>query len=150
MLGFTPFKKHANKFNYIPRYFDPRKEARNERRKELRGESAENLDNEYRPGQYVRTQREARAAHRAEKSANSGQQKIIKLVMVAVVLLLLFYLMLPRFMDFFLGQTAAPRQVTVEAPAAEKTPRDAFDQSQISDQEWQEKGIVVVPNDYVE
>ncbi len=21
MLGFTPFKKHANKFNYIPRYY---------------------------------------------------------------------------------------------------------------------------------
>mgnify|MGYP006977413896 CR=1 FL=1 len=21
MLGFSPFKKHANKFNYIPRYY---------------------------------------------------------------------------------------------------------------------------------
>ena len=29
MLGFTPFKKHANKFNYIPRYYDPEKEAVN-------------------------------------------------------------------------------------------------------------------------
>ena len=28
MLGFTPFKKHANKFNYIPRYYDPEKERR--------------------------------------------------------------------------------------------------------------------------
>ena len=28
MLGFTPFKRHANKFNYIPRYYDPEKEAR--------------------------------------------------------------------------------------------------------------------------
>ena len=26
MLGFTPFKKHANKFNYIPRYYDPEKD----------------------------------------------------------------------------------------------------------------------------
>lgn len=32
MLGFTPFKKHANKFNYIPRYYDPEKEAREQRR----------------------------------------------------------------------------------------------------------------------
>ena len=28
MLGFSPFKKHANKFNYIPRYYDPEKEGR--------------------------------------------------------------------------------------------------------------------------
>ena len=40
MLGFTPFKKHANKFNYIPRYYDPEKEAREQRRAELRGERA--------------------------------------------------------------------------------------------------------------
>ena len=25
MSGFTPFKKHANKFNYLPRYYDPEK-----------------------------------------------------------------------------------------------------------------------------
>ena len=37
MLGFTPFKRHANKFNYIPRYYDPEKEAREQRRAELRG-----------------------------------------------------------------------------------------------------------------
>ena len=40
MLGFTPFKRHANKFNYIPRYYDPEKEAREQRRAELRGERA--------------------------------------------------------------------------------------------------------------
>ena len=27
MLGFTPFKRHPNKFNYTPRYYDPEKEA---------------------------------------------------------------------------------------------------------------------------
>ena len=27
MLGFTPFKRHPNKFNYIPRYYDPEKEG---------------------------------------------------------------------------------------------------------------------------
>ena len=51
MLGFTPFKRHANKFNYIPRYYDPEKEAREQRRAELRGERAEDGDREYRPGQ---------------------------------------------------------------------------------------------------
>ena len=28
MSGFGPYKKHPNKFNYIPRYYDPEKEAR--------------------------------------------------------------------------------------------------------------------------
>ena len=32
MSGFTPFKKHANKFNYLPRYYDPEKEERDRRR----------------------------------------------------------------------------------------------------------------------
>ena len=59
MLGFTPFKRHANKFNYIPRYYDPEKEAREQRRAELRGERAGDGDREYRPGQYIRTQRAA-------------------------------------------------------------------------------------------
>jgi len=36
MSGFTPFKKHANKFNYLPRYYDPEKEERDRRRAELR------------------------------------------------------------------------------------------------------------------
>ena len=61
MLGFTPFKRNANKFNYIPRYYDPEKEAREQRRAELRGERVEDGDREYRPGQYIRTQRDARA-----------------------------------------------------------------------------------------
>ena len=65
MLGFSPFKKHANKFNYIPRYYDPEKEAREQRRAELRGERAEDAGREYTPGQYIRTQRDARAARHA-------------------------------------------------------------------------------------
>ena len=28
MLGFTPFKRHPNKFNYIPRYYDPEERGR--------------------------------------------------------------------------------------------------------------------------
>ena len=48
MLGFTPFKRHANKFNYIPRYYDPEKEAREQRRAELRGERVEDGDRESR------------------------------------------------------------------------------------------------------
>ena len=67
MLGFTPFKRHPNKFNYIPRYYDPEKEAREQRRAELRGERAEDAGREYKPGQNIRTQRDARAARRADE-----------------------------------------------------------------------------------
>ena len=57
MLGFTPFKRHPNKFNYIPRYYDPEKEAREQRRAELRGERAEDADRA-KPGMRgVRTRR---------------------------------------------------------------------------------------------
>ena len=44
MLGFSPFKKHANKFNYIPRYYDPEKEAREARRAELHGERSDDAE----------------------------------------------------------------------------------------------------------
>ena len=84
MLGFTPFKRHANKFNYIPRYYDPEKEAREQRRAELRGERAEDGDREYRPGQYIRTQRDARAARRS-KEDDKGRMRIWKMVGAAAV-----------------------------------------------------------------
>lgn len=67
MSGFTPFKKHANKFNYLPRYYDPEKEERDRRRAELRGERAEDAGKEYKPGQYIRTQSQARAAVAAKR-----------------------------------------------------------------------------------
>ena len=84
MLGFTPFKKHANKFNYIPRYYDPEKEAREQRRAELRGERAEDAGGEYRPGQYIRTQRDARAARRS-KEEKTGRGRIWKMAVGAVL-----------------------------------------------------------------
>lgn len=95
MLGFTPFKKHANKFNYIPRYYDPEKEAREQRRAELHGERAEDAGREYKPGQYIRTQREARAARRAGED-KTGQGRILKMAAAAVLVLLFIYLLYPK------------------------------------------------------
>ena len=69
---FTPVKKHANKFRYIPRYYDPEKERREQRRRELHGTSSELDGQEYQPGQYIRTQREAR---RVAQSSNGGGRK---------------------------------------------------------------------------
>lgn len=95
MLGFTPFKRHANKFNYIPRYYDPEKEAREQRRAELRGERVEDGDREYRPGQYIRTQRDARAARRS-KEDDKGRMRIWKMAGAAVIVLLFIYILYPK------------------------------------------------------
>ncbi|MDE6445974.1 MAG: hypothetical protein K2L06_03830 [Alistipes sp.] len=148
MLGFTPFKKHANKFNYIPRYYDPAKEAREERRAELRGERAEDAGREYRPGQYIRTQRAARAERRSRED-ESGRMRVWKLLAVAAAVLLFISLLYPRLAGFFLRARTAPAQTEAAAPLRTE-PRDGFDQSHIGDAEWQEQPIVVVPNDYAE
>ena len=110
MLGFTPFKKHANKFNYIPRYYDPEKEAREQRRAELRGERAEDADREYRPGQYIRTQREARAARRAG-TEEQGRVRMLKIAAAAVLMLLFIYLLYPKLADMVLQLRQPARPV---------------------------------------
>lgn len=133
MLGFTPFKKRANKFNYIPRYYDPQKEAREERRAELRGERAEDAGREYRPGQFLRTQREARAAHRARRD-DSGRMKVWKIAIAAVLVLLFIYLLYPRLADVFIQAQRTPAKVEQVQPET-----GDFDPA---------APIVIVPNDY--
>ncbi len=132
MLGFTPFKKHANKFNYIPRYYDPEKEAREERRAELHGVRAEEAGHEYRPGQYIRTQRAARNARR-EREDRSGRIKILKMGAAAVLVLLFIYLLYPRLAEVFLKAHTTPPAKTEQV--------EEFDPS---------IPITVVPNDYQE
>ncbi len=135
MLGFTPFKKHANKFNYIPRYYDPEKEAREQRRAELRGERAEDAGKEYRPGQLIRTQREARAARR-EREAGKSRNRIWVMAAGAVLVLLFVYLLYPRLANYFLRVADHPG-----VPARTETVEGEFDPY---------APIVVVPNDYEE
>lgn len=132
MLGFSPFKKHANKFNYVPRYYDPEKEAREQRRAELHGERAEDAGREYRPGQYIRTQRDARAARRS-KEEDKGRMKIWKMAGAAVLVLLFIYLLYPRLADVFLRARTTPQKAL---PVTEE-----FDPY---------APITVVPNDYTE
>ena len=96
MSGFTPFKKHANKFNYLPRYYDPEKEERDRRRAELRGERAEDAGKEYKPGQYIRTQSQARAARRREEMSRGSGRMWMMVVLVVLVLLFCY----PRVVAF--------------------------------------------------
>lgn len=132
MLGFSPFKKRANKFNYVPRYYDPEKEAREQRRAELYGERTEDTGGEYRPGQYIRTQREARAARRVNRD-EQGRMKIWKMAAAAVLVLLFIYLLYPRLAEVFIkAQTTPVRALPVTEEFNPYTP------------------ITVVPNDYKE
>ena len=133
---FTPYKKHANRFNYVPRYYNPEKEAREQRRAELRGERAEDAEREYQPGQYIRTQREARAAHR-RSSEDAGRTRVLKMVAAAVLVLLFIYLLYPRLAEVFIRarQGGAAPAADVEAQFEEFNPYAP---------------IVVVPNDYQE
>ncbi|MEG0498503.1 MAG: hypothetical protein RR522_01300 [Alistipes sp.] len=132
MLGFSPFKRHANQFNYIPRYYDPEKEAREQRRAELHGERSDESGGPYRPGQYIRTQHDARAMRRNDKAA-SGQKRIWTMMGGAVLILLFIYLLYPRLADVFLRARTTP--------AATEQATDAFDPY---------APFVIVPNDYEE
>ena len=161
MLGFTPFKKHANKFNYTPRYYDPEAERRAQRRAELRGERPEDAGRAYEPGQYVRTARTARAARReAERSARSKRRFGLLLTGVAV-LLLFFMVIYPRVTALMRQARQAPVPAAAggaapahpSAPAGPTPPHGApmasdLDQSGITDIEWQQMPVTVVPNDY--
>ncbi|WP_297605665.1 hypothetical protein [uncultured Alistipes sp.] len=131
MLGFTPFKKHANRFQYTPRYYDPQKEAREQRRAELSGRRLEDADKEYVPGQYIRTQREVRAARRA-REAREGQMRMWKMVVGIALVLLFLGILYPRLADVFLRVRQQPATVAVDE-------YDEFDPY---------APITIVPNDY--
>ena len=128
---FTPHKK-ANKFNYIPQFYDPVKEAREQRRRELRGESVE-TDNaaEYTPGMYLRTQRDARAERRRNVSAGGSKSSGIVVAAMVVLLLLFVYMLYPRIIGL-LSMSGNKRTVTVTEEFDPYAP------------------ILVVPNDYQE
>lgn len=96
MSFFRPHKRHPRQFNYIPRYYDPVKEERDRRRRELHGTSSDDAE-PYTPGKYIRTQREARDASRGEGGAMSG---MLRLLLIAVVLGFAMLIFLPRFVRF--------------------------------------------------
>ena len=130
---FSPVKKHANKFRYIPRYYDPEKERREQRRRELHGTSSEQEGAEYQPGQYIRTQRDAR---RAAKSNNEGGRKMPSMLflMLLAVLVIIVYMLYPRIVEAFSSARTSPDE-----------------QAQREIEEFNPyTPITIVPNDYKE
>lgn len=130
---FSPVKKHADRFRYIPRYYDPEKERREQRRRELCGTSSED-DGEYTPGQYIRTQREAR---KVAKSSNAGGKKMPRaaLFILLVTAVLVVTMLLPQIVALMSMPKAAPKDSVV---VQEEKPFDPY------------APITIVPNDYKE
>ena len=131
---FSPVKKHANKFRYIPRYYDPEKERRDQRRKELHGTSSQD-DAEYVPGQYIRTQREAR---RLAKSSNNGKGKskvpTMLFLMLFAIVVVIVYMLYPRVVEVFTSARHTQEQQQMQE-------YEEFDPT---------RPILIVPNDYKE
>ena len=96
MSFFRPHKSKPRQFNYIPRYYDPVKEERDQRRKELHGTSSLDEEEEYVPGKYIRTQREARDASRGD-SNNGSLRRIRNLTIIAVIIGAFGLMVVPRF-----------------------------------------------------
>ncbi len=137
MAGFTPFKKHATAFKYNPRHYDPLKEEFEKRREELRGErrdsSSTTSENEYTPGQYIRTKRVARMESNKHSSQANRKRNSWNMIIIIALFFLFASIILPKLGEFFSmangGSSTQVEQV----------------------EEWNPHiPITVVPNDYVE
>ncbi len=148
---FTPVKKHPNRFNYTPRYYDPAKEAREQRRRELRGERGEDIDEAvadgtYKPGDYLRRRKAMRIERKGSGTSEhrGGRGPMMTMVLVAVFILLAAYMLVPRIVGIFdrmQNPHAAVEQNNNGQDAGSVAKEAEFDPY---------APIVIVPNDYQE
>jgi hypothetical protein len=140
---FSPHKRHANQFNYTPRYYDPAKEERELRRAELRGERRpdEKRGEEYEPGQYIRAKREAREARLVKEKQQSRSDKRMNMWVMGAGLILLalfIYALVPRIAAIFEMAKSDSSTVLEERQMQEYKEFNPY------------APIVIVPNDYQE
>ena len=140
MGWFSPYKRHANSFNYTPRYYDPAKEEREQRRAEMRGERLDD-SGEYTPGKYIKAKREARDLRKEQEAKKGKSDKQMKMWTMGVALMLLFvliYLLIPRLGAIFEMATTDSSQ-------------KKFEQAQQEVEEFNPYApLIIVPNDYEE
>lgn len=110
MSIFRPHKLKPRQFNYTPRYYDPEKEAREQRRRELHGTSLENDAEEYVPGNYLRTQRDARNVARAERQ-HAQTNKLLRAAVLLALIGLGMVMLYPRIMLFIERVMQEPQAV---------------------------------------
>ena len=90
MIKFTAFRtQKPRQFTYIPRHYDPEKERREERRRELLGERDEPLpEGEYKPGQYLLRSIAVRRGTDRSLSKRHNPSRPLRIVIVIVLLFL--------------------------------------------------------------
>ena len=98
MSIFRPHKTKPRQFNYTPRFYDPRKEALEQRRRELHGTSSQTDDLPYKPGDYLRTQSDARRESR-EAQSKSASSTLIKNAILIIVVGMGISLLFPRILS---------------------------------------------------
>lgn len=94
MALFFQKPRKARQFEYKPRFYDPEKEAREERRKELCGIDSETVESApYVPGQFLRQDMLARRGMGKRKKHDSrpGMMRLIVLLALAAVIVALFF-----------------------------------------------------------
>lgn len=129
---FSPAKKHANQFRYTPRFYDPERERREQRCRELHGRSSHSDGAEYTPGEYLRTMRDARRLSNTERPKRQGSSIVVWLLLS--VLLLGLFVLAPRIAGLFTSM---------------QTPQCS--QQQMEYEEFNPYApITIVPNDYKE
>lgn len=137
---FSPHKRHPKAFNYTPRYYDPAKEEREQRRLELRGERLDD-DSEYTPGKYIRAKREAREASRSREQRQYRSDKQMKMWIMGVGLILvvvLIQVLIPRLGAIFEMATTDTKSKQMERQMQEIEQFNPY------------APIIIVPNDYEE
>ena len=95
MSIFRPHKTKPRQFNYTPRFYDPVKEAFDQRRRELHGTSSDTDDLPDAPGDYLRMKKEARRESR-EDQAKSASNRLLRYGLLIVVVGLGFAYIMPR------------------------------------------------------
>lgn len=90
MIKFTAFRtQKPRQFQYIPRFYDPERERREERRRELLGYGAEPIvEGEYTPGQYIRRNVAVRRGTDKSLHKRHNPSRPLRLVIFMVLLAL--------------------------------------------------------------
>ena len=78
MIGFTAFKtRKPRQFEYKPRYYDPEKEQREQRRKELGLDTEPRPEGQYKPGEYIRGNMRVRRGIGQRKTSKRSRPLIL-------------------------------------------------------------------------
>ena len=135
MSIFRPHKTKPRQFNYIPRFYDPEKERREARRRELRGESSDD-NTPYTPGKYVRTVRQARAERKEQQKNDRKTPRTVLFFGVAIIIIIAYMLV--------------PRVVNIITMAGKKS-NPIVEQAEMENEVFNPyTPITIVPNDYTE